>query len=76
MNTDRAIGNWKILSGKVRERWGRLTDDDVEKIAGQRDQLVGHVQHAYGVSKDIAEQQVRDFESGVEEAKAEKQAKH
>jgi len=65
MNWDRIQGNWKKMSGKVRERWGDLTDDDIEKIAGKRDQLVGHIQDSYGVAKDEAERQVREFEAGL-----------
>lgn len=62
MNWDRVEGNWKQFKGKVKEQWGRLTDDHLDVIAGKRDQLAGRVQEVYGVSKDEAEQQVRDFE--------------
>lgn len=68
MNWDTIQGNWKEVSGKVRERWGQLTDDDLEQIAGKRDQLVGHIQKSYGIAKDAAEKQVRDFESTVKTA--------
>ena len=61
MNWDRIEGNWKQLKGKARERWGKLTDDDLDVIAGRRDQLCGKVQEAYGVSKDEAERQIREF---------------
>jgi uncharacterized protein YjbJ (UPF0337 family) len=63
MNSDRFEGNWKQLKGKVREQWGRLTDDHVDQIAGKRDQLVGRVQEAYGIERDEAERQVSDWES-------------
>jgi uncharacterized protein YjbJ (UPF0337 family) len=62
MNWDRIQGNWKQVSGKVREQWGRLTDDDINVIAGHRDQLVGKIQESYGIAKDAAEKQVREFE--------------
>ncbi|MGA7712785.1 MAG: CsbD family protein [Rhizomicrobium sp.] len=65
MNWDRIQGNWKQFSGKVREKWGQLTDDDVTKIAGRRDQLVGKVRESYGIAKDDAEKQVRDFEKSL-----------
>jgi uncharacterized protein YjbJ (UPF0337 family) len=65
MNQDRIQGNWKQLAGKVREKWGQLTDDDVEKIAGQRDQLIGRIQESYGITKDKAEAEVREFESAL-----------
>ena len=63
MNQDRIQGNWKQLAGKVREKWGQLTDDDLEQIAGKRDQLIGRIQESYGITKDNAEAQVREFES-------------
>jgi uncharacterized protein YjbJ (UPF0337 family) len=63
MNWDRIEGNWKQFSGKVREKWGQLTDDDFDKIAGKREQLVGRIQERYGIAKDEAERQVSDFES-------------
>lgn len=62
MNWDIVEGNWKQFKGKAKEQWGKLTDDDLDVIAGKRDQLAGRVQEAYGVSKDEAEKQVRDFE--------------
>lgn len=65
MNWDRIEGNWKQFTGKVREKWGELTDDDFDKIAGKRDQLVGKIQTRYGIAKDEAEKQVKDFESGL-----------
>ena len=63
MNWDRIEGNWKQFKGKAKERWGRLTDDELDIIAGRRDQLLGSLQEQYGIGKDEAEAQVRDFES-------------
>lgn len=63
MNKDRIEGNWKQFKGKVKEQWGKLTDDDLDVIAGKRDQLVGRIQERHGVSKDIADKQVKDWES-------------
>lgn len=62
MNWDIVEGNWKQFKGKAKEQWGKLTDDDLDVIAGKRDQLSGRVQEAYGVSKDEAEKQIRDWE--------------
>jgi uncharacterized protein YjbJ (UPF0337 family) len=62
MNQDTFEGNWKQLKGKVREEWGKLTDDDLEAIAGKRDQLVGRLQERYGLAKDAAESHIDDFE--------------
>jgi uncharacterized protein YjbJ (UPF0337 family) len=63
MNWDRIEGNWKQLAGKVKEGWGKLTDDDISVVAGKRDQLVGRVQERYGIAKDEAERQVKEWES-------------
>jgi uncharacterized protein YjbJ (UPF0337 family) len=62
MNWDQIQGNWKQMAGKIRETWGKLTDDELETIAGRRDQLVGVIQNRYGVAKEEAEKQVRRFE--------------
>ena len=61
MNWDQIEGKWKQASGKVREKWGRLTDDDLEVINGRRDQLVGKIQERYGLAKEAAEKQVDEF---------------
>ena len=58
MNDDRMEGNWKQFKGKVKEQWGRLTDDDLDVIDGKKDQLAGKIQESYGVSKDEAESQI------------------
>jgi uncharacterized protein YjbJ (UPF0337 family) len=65
MNWDRIEGNWKQFKGKVKERWGKLTDDELDVIAGKRDQLNGTLQKAYGISKDEAEQQISGFEHTI-----------
>jgi uncharacterized protein YjbJ (UPF0337 family) len=62
MNWDRIEGNWTQFKGKVREQWGRLTDDDIDVINGKREQLVGRVQETYGCLREEAEKQVSDFE--------------
>ena len=67
MNWDTIEGNWKQYTGKVKSQWGKLTDDQLTVIAGKRDQLAGKIQEAYGVSKDEAEQQIKDFERTMED---------
>jgi uncharacterized protein YjbJ (UPF0337 family) len=62
MNWDQVKGDWKKFGGKVKEAWGKLTDDDLKVIAGKRDQLAGAIQKAYGVARDEAERQIQDFE--------------
>jgi uncharacterized protein YjbJ (UPF0337 family) len=54
-------GNWNLLKGKIREQWGKLTDDEIEQAAGQRDQLVGRLQERYGYARDKAERELDDF---------------
>ena len=63
MNQNILEGNWKQLKGKVLEKWGKLTDDDLDVAAGRRDQLVGKIQEKYGLAKDQAEAQMREFET-------------
>ena len=63
MNHDTIEGNWKQVKGKVKEQWGKLTDDDLDVIAGKRDQLLGRIQERHGISRDEAEKQVKDWES-------------
>ena len=62
MNQDRIQGRWRQIKGKVKEQWGRLTDDDLDVIAGRREQLLGRIQQRHGVAREEAERQVRAFE--------------
>jgi uncharacterized protein YjbJ (UPF0337 family) len=61
MNWDRIEGNWKQFKGQIRQRWGKLTDDDMDVIAGKRDVLVGKVQERQGIARDEAERQVDEW---------------
>jgi uncharacterized protein YjbJ (UPF0337 family) len=61
MNWDQIAGNWKQFQGKVKERWGKLTDDDLTVIAGKRDQLAGKLQERYGYEKGQAEKELDEF---------------
>ena len=63
MNWDRVEGNWKQVKGKVKEHWGELTDDQLDVIAGKRDQLIGTLQESYGIARDLAEREVADWEA-------------
>ena len=65
MNWDRVEGNWKQMTGTIKEKWGQLTDDDLTSIAGKRDQLEGKIQERYGIGKDIAKKQIDDFIAGM-----------
>ena len=62
MNWDIIKGDWMQFKGQVKEQWGKLTDDNLDQIAGKRDQLAGKIQETYGVTKDQAELQVKAFE--------------
>jgi len=61
MNWDIIKGKWGQVTGKVKEKWGKLTDDDLDVIAGKKDQLVGKIQERYGYEKDKAEREVDEF---------------
>ena len=61
MDWNRIEGNWKQFSGKVKEKWGRLTDDDVAAINGNLEQLEGKIQERYGLAKDQARKDIDDW---------------
>ena len=67
MNWDRIEGQWKQMKGSVKERWGKLTDDDLNVIGGKKDQLVGRLQERYGIAKDEAQTQVDEWNKTVVE---------
>ena len=61
MNTDQLQGKWKQMKGTVKERWGKLTDDDIDVINGRNEQLVGKIQEKYGIAKEEAQRQVDEW---------------
>jgi len=61
MNWNLIEGKWKQMKGQLREKWGNLTDDDLEMIAGKRDQLIGRLEVRYGIAKEEAAKQVDEF---------------
>lgn len=61
MNWDQVAGNWKQLRGSVRKQWGKLTDDDLDVIAGKRDELIGRLHERYGWAREEAESQADAF---------------
>jgi uncharacterized protein YjbJ (UPF0337 family) len=69
VNWDQIKGDWKQITGKVREKWGKLTDNDLTTIAGQRDQLIGILQERYGYEKERAEKELSDFADGLKPVK-------
>jgi uncharacterized protein YjbJ (UPF0337 family) len=66
MNADQLQGKWKQVKGSVKERWGKLTDDDIDVINGKHDQLVGKIQEKYGIARDAAQKQVDEWNAAVE----------
>jgi uncharacterized protein YjbJ (UPF0337 family) len=74
MNWDQLQGKWKQSKGQIREKWGKLTDDDLDVIAGQRDQLVGRIQERYGIAKEVAQEQADAFVKAMNDADAEDKA--
>jgi len=68
MNWDRIEGNWKQVTGKVQTRWGKLTNDDLDVIAGRRDELAGKIQERYGIAKDEAEKQLSAWANDANES--------
>ncbi len=63
MNWDQIKGQWKQVKGKVQQKWGDLTDDDLTRVDGKREELLGRLQERYGIAREEAERQVRDFET-------------
>lgn len=61
MEKDVIQGNWKQLSGKLKERWGKLTDDDLIRAQGNQEYLLGKLQEHYGLAKDKAQQHLKEI---------------
>ena len=61
MNKDIIQGNWKQLKGQVQQQWAKLTDDDLDMVEGQRQELIGRVQERYGLAREQAERDVDNF---------------
>jgi uncharacterized protein YjbJ (UPF0337 family) len=61
MNWDQIAGKWLQVKGDIRQKWGKLTDDDLEVIAGSKDNFIGRIQVRYGIAKDQAQQQLDDW---------------
>ena len=65
MNWDQIAGNWKQVKGVARKKWGKLTEDDVDVIAGKRDILLGKIQERHGIALEEAEKQLKAFEASL-----------
>ena len=65
MNWDRIQGDWKQFSGKIKEKWGQLTDDDLAQLDGKREQVEGKIQERYGLTKDQVRKDMDQWLSGI-----------
>jgi len=65
MNWDQIAGKWKQLKGNAQVKWGKLTDDDFDVIAGRQNQLAGRLQELYGIEKDAAEKQIEQWRDSL-----------
>lgn len=72
MNRDILQGDWNMVKGKIKEKWGKLTDDDLTEIKGKRDQLLGKIQKKYGYAKDQAEKELQAWEKECEKCNSNK----
>lgn len=61
MNRDTIEGNWKQVKGGIKQQWGKLTDDDIDYMEGSYERMVGRIQERYGVAREDAEKQVREW---------------
>jgi uncharacterized protein YjbJ (UPF0337 family) len=68
MNWDQIEGKWKQMKGSAKKQWGKLTDDDLDVIAGKQDQLAGKIQERYGITKEEAAKQVREWSEAAQHA--------
>jgi uncharacterized protein YjbJ (UPF0337 family) len=65
MNEDKIKGQWKQLTGKLKAKWGKLTDDDLTIADGNAEYLAGKLQERYGIAREEAERQIKDFDRGL-----------
>ncbi len=65
MNWDQVKGTWGQLKGRFRQQWGKFTDDELERLAGNKDEFLGRLREKYGYGKEEAERQVNDFLRGL-----------
>jgi uncharacterized protein YjbJ (UPF0337 family) len=61
MNSDRTAGQWKQVKGSIKEKWGKLTDDEIAQLEGNSEKLAGKLQERYGLAREDAEREARDF---------------
>jgi uncharacterized protein YjbJ (UPF0337 family) len=74
MNWDQVEGKWKQIKGSIRQQWGKLTDSDLETIAGNRDKLVGKLQERYGMAKEEAQKRADEWARTLREEREQEKA--
>jgi uncharacterized protein YjbJ (UPF0337 family) len=78
MNSDQFEGKWKQMKGSVKQRWGKLTDNDLTMLSGKKDELIGRLQERYGITSEQAEKEANEFAkgyaTGVDEAEVQRAA--
>lgn len=67
MNWDRVEGNWKQFAGQARQKWGKLTDNDWQVVAGRKDELVGRIQERYGIAREEARKEADEWAKNLKE---------
>jgi uncharacterized protein YjbJ (UPF0337 family) len=70
MTWDEIKGSWRQYRGRIKEKWGELTDDDLDRIDGKKDQLLGMLQNRYGRTREAAEKEMREFEENLTAAES------
>ena len=70
MNWNQIEGNWQQYKGQVRQTWAKLTDDDLARMNGKREELVGRLQERYGYTKEMAERKIDAFLKMIRSSKA------
>jgi uncharacterized protein YjbJ (UPF0337 family) len=65
MNSDQFEGKWKQLKGSLKQRWGKLTDDDITTLSGKKDELVGRLQERYGITREQAQREADEWASAA-----------
>ena len=73
MNWDRIEGNWKQFKGTAKAKWGKLTDDQLDVIAGKREHLAGKIQEAYGITLETTERQIDQWQADQKEEQKEEE---
>jgi uncharacterized protein YjbJ (UPF0337 family) len=75
MNWDQMEGKWKQVKGSIKERFGKLTDDDLQVISGNRDKLIGKLQERYGIARDEAQKRADEWAQLLQDEASEQQPK-